>query len=47
MYNIAYWYRDEMYNKELEGVYCTNSLTDVFAFCAMIKRCGGTCKCEI
>ena len=46
-YVINYWYRDPFYNKEHSGDYYTNSLTDVFAFCDMVKRYGGTCRCEI
>jgi len=46
-YIVSYWYHDPFYVIEQEGEYYTNSLTDVFAFCDFVKRCGGRCSCNI
>ena len=46
-YCISYWYHDPNYAYEVSGDYFTDSLTDVFAFCDMVRRYGGRCTCRI
>lgn len=47
MYTIYYDYRDPSYNKQQSGIYITDSLADVEAFYAMVKRYNGHCTCTI
>ena len=46
-YVITYWFRDPNYGKEQSGIWMCNTLQEVEAFTAMVKRYGGTFTCEV
>jgi hypothetical protein len=46
-YVITYSYRDPNCNKFYEGIWVCDSLQEVEAFTAMVKRYGGTFTCPV